>query len=840
MNDKQSMLKIFIYIIIISHSISFDYLPSKETSPGNSSDTDMYPSVDVLSNGNYVITWSGKKESSSHNVYFSIVDTSGNVLKETVQVNTSTDVNYQPYVAADLSGGFAIVWNRRDTDNDNAGNVNEINARYYDSSFKGGSIVKLNTVNSLSNQNSLEPLVGFSGKYFYTCFQVLYDVNYSEVMHIQFFDKTSGNLVNVGPTTRIGSSAKKGDYTCNATSLGNGTIGVVYSGLELGNYDVYLSIIKESDLTLLKTAVMVNPSEPGSQADTTIALLSNGNVIIVWDEELTTIYGQFFTLDGTKIGSEFAINTTTASGPRVKSLGDDGFVVFYNSNPPQLYYQFFANDGTPRGTERLISTSTGGSFNGFNWLAYNSQMSTFMVVYGIDSSVYFQIFNKDFGICKDLTMGVGQFIGVKVPFDLPNGWVVLKSYFNGWFQASTGDTLYINTLVGSNDVLYDFWPPFTPGSFQYSTNIIDTNMCTVALLPCYSSCKDCFGVGSSTNHMCNICVASYYPLVDNNAMCYMSSQTVTGYFFSTNIWKQCYEGCKSCSAYPTDPNIDMLCGSCNTNYYPKIDDKASKCFTGAIAGYYIDGIYYQKCFSTCQTCSGQGSTTDHKCTQCLAGFKAVQGDGRCLKPDEKLPGYLFDLALNTFRKCYDSCDTCFDVGDSLHHNCSSCKTGYYSLPDKKSQCYLGTQSIDGYYFDTVTNTFRLCYMSCLSCNGGGDIKNPNCKVCAQGYSSCDPCTTIVYQDACIDSCPSYTKYDPISQTCVTCDLIFENKCLDTCPEGFTISDKTCITCSSINQFYYTGQCVTACPEKLVVVNGICQTEVFEEVKGNYISDFRMF
>jgi len=116
---------------------------------------------------------------------------------------------------------------------------------------------------------------------------------------------------------------------------------------------------------------IVNSYTNGRQGDPSIASLSDGGFVIVWesdgpDGDRFGIYGQRFHADGTPNGSEFQINTHTSNwqiGPSVTSLSDDGFLVTWTSSWQDgygggIYGQRFHADGTSNGSEFQINTFT--------------------------------------------------------------------------------------------------------------------------------------------------------------------------------------------------------------------------------------------------------------------------------------------------------------------------------------------------------------------------------------------------------------------------------------------------------------------------------------------------
>jgi hypothetical protein len=89
----------------------------------------------------------------------------------------------------------------------------------------------------------------------------------------------------------------------------------------------------------------------GSQRDSSVAVLSNGDIVVVWsdfsqaaaDRQGAAIRGRIFRRDGTPVGNGFIVNTTTdadQTAPAVASIGEGRFVVVWqdgSQNGPDAF-----------------------------------------------------------------------------------------------------------------------------------------------------------------------------------------------------------------------------------------------------------------------------------------------------------------------------------------------------------------------------------------------------------------------------------------------------------------------------------------------------------------------
>ena len=115
----------------------------------------------------------------------------------------------------------------------------------------------------------------------------------------------------------------------------------------------------------------VNTTTTNEQKDPSVAALDDGGFVVTWeskdqDGDNWGIYGQRYDSAGSAVGSEFRINTTTASeqrDPSVAVLDDGGFVVTWESKDQDgdlwgIYGQRYDSSGTATGSEFQVNTTT--------------------------------------------------------------------------------------------------------------------------------------------------------------------------------------------------------------------------------------------------------------------------------------------------------------------------------------------------------------------------------------------------------------------------------------------------------------------------------------------------
>ncbi len=130
----------------------------------------------------------------------------------------------------------------------------------------------------------------------------------------------------------------------------------------------------QADGTPAGDEFQVNAETGSTQWRPAVAIDTWGNFVITWessgqDGSSYGIYAQRYDADGNPVGTEFRVNTETASSQIRPSIAMDGlgdFVVTWSSNLQDgsgygVYAQAFFADGVRKGREVLVNTFTGGS-----------------------------------------------------------------------------------------------------------------------------------------------------------------------------------------------------------------------------------------------------------------------------------------------------------------------------------------------------------------------------------------------------------------------------------------------------------------------------------------------
>ena len=237
--------------------------------------------------------------------------------------------------------------------------------------------------------------------------------------------------------------------------------------------------------------------------------------------------------------------------------------------------------------------------------------------------------------------------------------------------------------------------------FGYLSNTykILSNFCFLKVINCYESCKTCNNDigGSIEGHQCSQCKNGEYNkfITDKNEEgyynCYKNTvDQVIGYYpGADNFFYKCHDSCYSCSN-------GNSCDICKEGYYFKIDkyNEGDICYNKTPDNYFLDKInglifhekeinyIYKKCYNTCSSCFGEGNEKNNKCIDCKIGYKKYNFDStKCTNDIEKCQNF-WEVNVSTNNiECPSHC-----LGYIVHEN-------LYSHYTNKPQCTQNCQSI---------------------------------------------------------------------------------------------------------------------------------------------------
>ena len=221
------------------------------------------------------------------------------------------------------------------------------------------------------------------------------------------------------------------------------------------------------------------------------------------------------------------------------------------------------------------------------------------------------------------------------------------------------------------------------------------------LKKCYKKCKTCNqgliydNFTQSYNQNCLECADNYYKIKNgkNANNCYGNEMILLNYTLENNLWKICHDNCFSCYGKPlfgeNDTLVSQNCINCLDNYNIMLDTR--DCYNDSIIdyGYYLNSVdsMYHKCNIQCKKCN-----QFNNCLICNneQGYYIVEdkSSSQCYNSTNIGKGYILldnldmktkNISNKIWIKCYSSCNSCFDSGNSIAHNCISCASKNYFI-----------------------------------------------------------------------------------------------------------------------------------------------------------------
>lgn len=341
----------------------------------------------ALTDGRFVVCWSDLSEeegdTSGYAVRAQIYNADGSASGAEFVVNSYTKwAQDAPSVSALSDGRFIMAWQ-----NQTKNYVKEIRAQIFDADGlpTGAEFV----VNGTESQNKFQPeVITLSNGGF-----VIAWVDHNETIISDMGAQPSNIVAKIYDADGVNTG---GEFTVNASTYGYQSQ-IAMTALEKGRFvatwydDGAVDADGEADIRAqifdrqgqeIGAEFVVNTTLSGSQAHPAIATLADGRFVVAWtdfsesgvDSDTSSVRGQIFEADGTKVGEELTLNTTQRFGqssPTVTSLPDGRFVVTWSDGSwseddrdgSAVRGQVFLADGTKSGDEFLVNETT----QGYQW-----------------------------------------------------------------------------------------------------------------------------------------------------------------------------------------------------------------------------------------------------------------------------------------------------------------------------------------------------------------------------------------------------------------------------------------------------------------------------------------
>ena len=193
----------------------------------------------------------------------------------------------------------------------------------------------------------------------------------------QIFDENGGR---VGTEFLINEQVSSTQNQPELAAKANGNIVAVYtdhSGADGSGQGVFLREFDNTGTaTALGASVQVNTETSSTQSAADVIVLNGGRVLVTWTSTTSStagdgsgdgVFARLFEANGTPVGTEFQVNSNTASfqyDVRAAALSDGTFVLTWNDNSGidgsqnAVMMQRFDANGTPIGGEVLVNGTT--------------------------------------------------------------------------------------------------------------------------------------------------------------------------------------------------------------------------------------------------------------------------------------------------------------------------------------------------------------------------------------------------------------------------------------------------------------------------------------------------
>jgi len=318
--------------------------------------------IAALSGGDFVVCWqSYEQDGAGWGVYGQLFSAQGEKVGSEFQVNTySNDSQLEPQIASLLGGGFVLCWTSYGQNGFEYGSYGQLfgpSGERIGNEFRAGSYPS-----SFQNDPYIAPLSNGG-------FVICWSGEGREGLGI-YGQKFSASGEKVGDEFRASSSAAKYQMRPIISLLSEGNFVICWEseaqdGSALGVYGQLLSAVGDK----IGSEFQVNSYTSGYQQKPSIAPLFGGGFVICWeswfqDGSGSGIYGQLFSKNAEKMGSEFMVNSYTNNNqrnPKTTNLSKDVFGVCWESNEQDgsnsgIYGQLFLTNGHKLGSEFQVNS----------------------------------------------------------------------------------------------------------------------------------------------------------------------------------------------------------------------------------------------------------------------------------------------------------------------------------------------------------------------------------------------------------------------------------------------------------------------------------------------------
>jgi len=318
-----------------------------------------YPAIATDANANFAVVWSSYRhtqDGDSGGIFGQLFDSNCSPLGSEFRINTTTSGNQtRPSVAMSAAGGFVVAWQSNEADDwDVFAQRFEPNGQPIEGQFR------VNT-DTFSNQQSPKVTMNAAG-----AFAVVWESEtlggepYAWVICCQLYD-SDGLAVGDEFAVNLLLQSRYPDVAM----AGNGDFTVAWV-----QNDMLMARQYNADGSEKADPFEVSTTAFSSATQPAIAAEPSGHFVVAWDgdPELASqddIYAQRYKFDGTAIGEQLLVNTTSAGpqqNPSVAINSQRQFVIVWNgqTQPPgnerDIFGRRYDSSCNPIGDEFIVNT----------------------------------------------------------------------------------------------------------------------------------------------------------------------------------------------------------------------------------------------------------------------------------------------------------------------------------------------------------------------------------------------------------------------------------------------------------------------------------------------------
>jgi len=321
------------------------------------------PSVAMNETGNFVVVWSDERNAAS-DIYFQRYDSSGTVQGPNLKVSydLSLESNWDPSVAIDGTGNFAVVWiGWRD------GETYVCSQRFDSFGTRLGPNFKVNDDPSSNGHWSPSITMDRSGN-----FAVVWSDDRTGDSDIYFQQYDSFGM-RQGPNVKVNDDLGSGSQSSPSLTMhSSGDFVVAWEDGRSGGSGIYLQRFDAAGIPQ-DSNFKVNELSPGYHPS--VGVDGSRNLVVAWKgtcDALDAVCSQRYDSSGTRIGTNFRVNDDTISaghfGASVAVDVSGNFTVVWtgwSKDESGICSQRYDSSGTPQGSNFRVNDDENASYQAY-------------------------------------------------------------------------------------------------------------------------------------------------------------------------------------------------------------------------------------------------------------------------------------------------------------------------------------------------------------------------------------------------------------------------------------------------------------------------------------------